>query len=73
MPDMRSIMNIIGMMRSGNPMQVLQGMAGRDPQIGQVMNMFRGKSPEQLRSMCENMCRERGTTPEEVAKSLGLM
>lgn len=56
----------------GNPMQLMQQMARSNPQINQVMQMMNGKSPDQLRAMCENMCRERGTTVEQVAQQIGI-
>ena len=53
-------------------MQLLQQMAGRNSQAAQVMQMIRGKNPQQLRTMAENMCRERGTSVEQVARQLGI-
>lgn len=55
----------------GNPMQMIQQMAGQDPQMQQFMQMVNGKSPQQLRQMAENMARERGTNVEAVIKQLG--
>lgn len=55
----------------GNPMQMIQQMAGQDPQMRQFMQMVNGKSPQQLRQMAENMARERGTNVEAVIKQLG--
>lgn len=55
----------------GNPMQMLQSMANQNPQAAQIMKMLNGKSPAQLKQMAENMARERGTTVEDVARSLG--
>lgn len=55
----------------GNPVQMLQQMAGQDPQVRQVMQMIQGKNPQQLRQMAENMARERGTNVEAVIKQLG--
>lgn len=55
----------------GNPMQMIQQMAGQDPQIRQFMQMVNGKNPQQLRQMAENMARERGTNVEAVIKQLG--
>lgn len=67
------IMALINVMKSGgNPNAMLQQMAGSDPRIGQAMQMMQGKSPQQLRSMAENMARERGTTVQDVARSLGI-
>lgn len=55
----------------GNPMQMIQQMAGQDPQMRQFMQMVNGKNPQQLRQMAENMARERGTNLEAVIKQLG--
>lgn len=55
----------------GNPMQMIQQMAGQDPQMRQFMQMVNGKNPQQLRKMAENMARERGTNVEAVIKQLG--
>lgn len=56
----------------GNPMAILQQAAGRDPRAQQAMQMIQGKSPAELQRTVENMCRERGTTPEQVARQMGL-
>lgn len=74
MPMMNnSVMQLMNMVRNGgNPMQLLQQMAGRNPQAAQVLQMMRSKNSQQLRSMAENMCRERGTSIEQVARQLGI-
>lgn len=54
-----------------NPVQMIQQMAGQDPQMRQFMQMVNGKNPQQLRQMAENMARERGTNVEAVIKQLG--
>lgn len=56
----------------GNPMQMLQQMAGIDPQAAQVLNILRGKNPQQVRSIVGNMARQRGTTIEQMAQQMGL-
>lgn len=67
------LMQMVGLLQSGgNPMQMLQHMAMQNPQAAQAMKMIRGKSPQELRQMAENMARERGTTLDAVAQSLGL-
>lgn len=67
------VMMLLNMARSGgNPMQLLQQLAGRNPQAAQVMRMMQGKDSKQLRSMAENMAKERGTSLEQVAQQLGL-
>jgi len=69
-------MNILQLIQTarggGDIMQLLQNEAGWDPRAAQAMQMIQGKSPQELRRMVENMCKERGTTPEAVARQLGL-
>lgn len=68
-----NFMPLISMMRSGgNPMMLLQQMAGNDPRARQVLQMVQGKNTDQLKQMAENMARERGTTVEQIAQSLGM-
>lgn len=72
-PMNNPIMAMINMARSGgNPMALIQQMAGNNPQVAQMMNMVRGKNPQQLRNMAENMAKERGTSLEEVTQQLGI-
>lgn len=67
------LMQLVSMARSGgNPMAMLQQMAGQDPRIGQFVNMVNGKSPQQLRQIAENMAKERGINLEELAQQLGM-
>ena len=61
------------MMRSGgNPMYLLQQLAAQEPQVSQAMRMIQGKSPQQLRSMAENMAKERGVSLEGMANQMGI-
>ena len=55
-----------------NPQMLMEQLARTNPQINQAMTMMQGKSPQEIRQMAENMCRERGTTPEQVMQMLGL-
>lgn len=67
------IFNLINLARTGgNPMTLIQQMAGRDPRAQQALKMVHGKTPDQLRQMAENMAKERGTTIDEIARGLGL-
>ena len=56
----------------GNPAQLMMQMAQTDPRMAQAVGMMKGKSPAELRKMAENMCRERGTPPQQILQSLGL-
>lgn len=70
---MNQIMMLLQLMRSGgNPMAMLNQLAGQNPQIRQAMQMMRGKDPKQLRTMAENMAKESGTDLLGLAKSLGI-
>ena len=61
------------MMQMGNhPMALFQQMAAQNPRMSQGLQMVRGKNKSQLRQMAENMARERGTSLEAVAQSLGI-
>ena len=55
-----------------NPNALLSQMARSDPRVAQALQMLQGKSPDQLRTMAENMARERGTSVEQIAQSLGI-
>lgn len=64
---------IINQIMNGmNPVEALQKTGMINPQMATALNILNGKSPQQINAIAENMCRERGTTPQEVARSLGL-
>lgn len=68
------IFQLVNIARNGgNAIQMLQRMASQNPQAAQAINMIQGKTPQQLQQIATNMARERGTTPQEIARSLGLM
>lgn len=73
-PMNNPMMQLLGMaMRGGgDPMQMLRHVAGQNPQAAQLMQMLQGKSPQQIQQMAVNMARERGTSVEQIARSLGL-
>lgn len=60
------------MLSSGmSPEAVFNRLLQSDPRAAQIQQMTAGKSREQIYQMVNNMCRERGTTPEAVARQLG--
>lgn len=72
MPN-NQMMQLINLARNGgNPMAMLNSMAGSNPQISQALNMMSGKSPQQLQQMAINMANERGININQLASSLGL-
>lgn len=56
----------------GNPMALMQQIAGQNPMAAQAMRMINGKNQQQLRQIASNMAKERGMSLEQVAQSLGL-
>lgn len=55
-----------------SPDAVLGQLSRSDPRYAQALGMLRGKTPEQMRQMAENMARERGTSVEQIVQALGL-
>ena len=67
------VLQMMNVMRSGgNPMTLIQQMAGQDPRMRQFMQMVSGKSPDQLKQMAENVAKERGVSLNDVARQLGI-
>ena len=56
----------------GDPRGMLQQMAQQDPRAQQAMRLVGGKNPQQLRTMAENMAKERGISLEHLAGQMGL-
>lgn len=52
--------------------QMMNTMMMRNPQARQVMQMINAKTPQEQRELAEKLCKERGTTIEEVARSMGI-
>lgn len=53
-------------------MGMLQQMAGQNPQAKQAFDMMNAGNTQGLKEMAMNMAKERGTTPEEIIKGLGM-
>ena len=71
-PMNNPIIALVNATKNGvDPVQLMQKIAGGDPQIQQALQMIQGKNAQQLRQMAENMARERGTNVEAVIKQLG--
>lgn len=75
---MNNVMNdpmaqMMSLLRAGqNPNAILAMMTQSNPQVRQVMQMFNGKTPQQLQLMARNMAAERGTSIEDIARQLGI-
>lgn len=44
----------------GNPQQMMQQMFGNNPMMKRAMEMSQGKSPDQLKDVCKNLCEQQG-------------
>ena len=55
-----------------DPRVLLNTILRSDPRAAQALQMLRGKNSDQLCTMAENMAKERGTSVEEIARSLGI-
>lgn len=72
-PMNNPMMQMMALLQAGkNPNAVLQMMVQSNPQVRQVMQIFNGKTPQQLQQMAMNMAAERGTSIEDVARQLGI-
>lgn len=72
-PTNNPLAQIMGLLQAGkNPYMILDMMSQNNPQVAQVKKMMTGKSPAQLEQIARNMAKERGTTIEDVARSLGI-
>lgn len=72
-PMNNPMMQMMALLQAGqNPNAILRMMAQTNPQVRQVMQIFNGKTPQQLQQMAMNMAAERGTSIEDVARQLGI-
>ena len=72
-PMNNPLMMLVQTMRGGgDPMQLLQKMAGQNPQVAQALKMIQGENPPQLKTMAENMAKERGVSINDIARQLGI-
>lgn len=70
---MMNPMQLIQMLQqSGNPMQMLTGMAQTNPQLGQVMQMVNGKTPAEIERMAYDIAKQRGIDLNLFVKQMGI-
>jgi hypothetical protein len=58
--------------KAQNPMQLLNQLAGQNPQLKRVMEVMQGKSPKELEQYVRNTAQTQGVDLNELAKKLGL-
>lgn len=68
-------MNIIQLMRSGNPQQFLQQVMNnsqmmQNPMIRNAIQMYQSGDTQGLQAMAENLAKERGTTVDDIKSQI---
>lgn len=57
-------MQMMGILMNGgrglNPMNLMMNQLNTNPMFRQAQQMAQGKSPEELKQTCENLCKQRG-------------
>ncbi len=66
------IFQVMNAMRQGNPVQIMQQAAGRNPYAAQTYQAIQGKSPDQMRQMAQRMAQEKGIPLDQLAGQFGL-
>ena len=67
------IIQIINMAKNGgDPSQLINQAINNHPQRQQIHQIVGGKNSQQLMHVAENMCRERGTSIDEVLRQFGI-
>lgn len=68
-----NVMQVVQQIRgSRNPQQMMVQMAQQNPQLGQVMQMVNGKTPDQMRQMAQNIAQQRGIDLNALAAQMGI-
>lgn len=57
---------------SQNPMGLIQQLFGSNPQFKQVMDIARGKSPQELEQYVRNLCKNQNIDIKQLANQFGL-
>lgn len=57
---------------SGNPMQMLMGVAQNNPALGQALQMVNGKTPAEMERMAYDMAKQRGVDLNQLARQMGI-
>ena len=55
------LLQLVGQLKAiNNPLGLMQQMFGNNPMLGTAMKMSEGKSPEQMKAIVQNLCKEKG-------------
>lgn len=48
------------MLNGGNPQDVIKQMVGSNPNMKRAVEMSDGKTPDQIKQVCKNICEQKG-------------
>ena len=66
--NLAPLKDMLAMLNSAqNPQAVLNMLAQKNPQVGQVMKMIGGRNPQEV---FYSMCKERGVNPDDILSQL---
>lgn len=67
------IMQVISMLKNGgSPQQLIQQMAGSNPQMKQIMDTVSGKSQQEMNEYIKSAAQQRGVDLGQLAQSIGM-
>lgn len=67
-------MQLISQLTSaGNPAQMMNNLLSTNPQYQRVLQMVNGKSPNQMREVAMNLCKEQGIDFEQACNQMRQM
>lgn len=65
---------LMGMLKGGNPQQILSGLiqqrGGNNPMLQNVMSMMNGGDSKGIETMVRNICSSRGLDADEMLKQV---
>ena len=62
------IMNAMVNGKNLNPLSMIMGQLNNNPVFNQAKQMAQGKSPEELKQTCENICKQKGINFDDAWK-----
>lgn len=64
-------MQLMGLLnQSNNPLELIQNMAGQNPLMGRALQMWKGKSVDELKVIAQNLARQRGMNEKQLGQFL---
>lgn len=67
-------MQLMQMMRSGNPQEMILGMlkrqAGNNPVLNNALNMAEKGDSKGIEQLARNLCKENGVNPDEAMRQI---